>query len=66
MGKNDEFSRLVSGNLVFENLKPNDLKTNPIPISHQKVISNQELNSLDSSHNSGKIILPVNPINLKF
>ena len=41
---------------MFGKLKPNDLKTNPIPLSHDKVISNQEFNNLDGSHNSNKII----------
>nr|UZC30149.1 hypothetical protein [Entomoneis sp.]UZC30228.1 hypothetical protein [Entomoneis sp.] len=49
-------SAVLAGKLLFGNLETNDLKTNPIPLSHQKVISNQELNSLDGSHNSGKII----------
>jgi len=49
-------SAVLAGKLLFGNLETNDLKTNPTPLSHEKVISNQELNSLDGSHNSGKII----------
>jgi len=49
-------SAVLAGNLLFGNLKPNDLKTNPTPLSHEKVISNQELNILDGCQNSGKII----------
>jgi len=53
-------------NLLFRNLKPNDFKINPNPVSHEKVISNQEFNSLDGSHNSGKIIRTGNATILKF
>jgi len=49
-------SAVLAGNLLFGNFKSNDLKTNPTPLSHEKVISNQELNSLDGCQNSGKII----------
>ena len=49
-------SAVLAVNLLFGNLKPNDRKTNPTPLSHEKVISNQEFNSFDGSHNSGKII----------
>ena len=53
-------------NLIFGNLKPNYLKTNPTPLSHEKVISNQELNSLDGCQNSGKIIRTGNGTSLEF
>ena len=53
-------SAVLAGNLLFGNLKPNDLKTqnysNATPLTQEKVISNQEFNSLDGSHNSRKII----------
>jgi hypothetical protein len=49
-------SAVLAGNLLFGNLKSNDLKTNTTPLSHEKVISNQELKSLDGCQNSGKII----------
>ena len=52
--------------MLFGNLKPNDLKTNPTPLSHEKVISNQELNSLDGFQNSGKIIQTGNGTSLEF
>ena len=57
---------VLAGNLFFGNLKPNDLKTNPTPLSHEKVISNQEFNSLDGCQNSGKIIQTGNATSLKF
>ena len=47
---------ILRGNLLFGNLKPNDLKTNPNPLSYEKVILNQEFNSFDGSHNLNKII----------
>ena len=59
-------SALLAGNLLFGNLKPNDLKTNTNPVSHEKVISNQEFNSFDGSHNSGKIIRTGNGTILEF
>ena len=59
-------SIVLAGNLLFGNLKPNYLKTNQTPLSHQKVISNQEFNSLDGSHNSSKIIRTGNFISLEF
>lgn len=59
-------SAVLAGNLLFGNLKPNDLKTNPTPLSHEKVISNQELNSLDGCQNSGKIIRTRNGTSLEF
>ena len=59
-------SAVLAGNLLFGNLKPNDFKTNQTPLSHQKVISNQEFNGFDSSHNSGKIIRTGNGTILKF
>jgi hypothetical protein len=59
-------SALLAGNLLFGNLKSNDLKTNPNPVSHEKVISNQEFNSFDGSHNSGKIIRTGNGTILEF
>ena len=50
----------LAGNLLFGNLKPNELKTqnysNSTQLTSEKVISNQELNSLDDSHHSSKII----------
>ena len=51
-------SAVLAGNFLFGNLKPNDLKTNPTPLSHEKVILNQEeeSNSFDPSYNSGKTI----------
>ena len=52
--------------MLFGNLKPNDLKTNPNPVSPEKVISNQEFNSFDGSHNSGKIIRTGNGTILEF
>ena len=44
-------SALLAGNLLFGNFKSNDLKTNPTPLSHEKVILNQEeeSNSFDPS-----------------
>jgi len=59
-------SAVLVGNLLFGNLKPNDLKTNPNPVSPEKVISNQEFNSFDGSHKSGKIILTGNGTILEF
>lgn len=59
-------SALLAGNLLFGNLKPNDLKTNPNPVSLEKVISNQEFNSFDGSHNLGKIIRTGNGTILEF
>ena len=44
-------SAVLAGNLLFGNFKSNDLKTNQTPLSNQKVISNQEFNSLDGSQN---------------
>ena len=35
-------SAVLAGNLFFGNLKPNDIKTNTTPLSHEKVISNQQ------------------------
>ena len=52
--------------MLFGNFKSNDLKTNPTPVSPQKVISNQELNSFDGFHNSGKIIRTGNGTILEF
>ena len=43
-----------------------DLKTNTTPLSHEKVISNQELNSLDGCQNSGKIIQTGNGTSFEF
>lgn len=59
-------SAILVGNLLFVNWKPNDLKTSPTPLSHEKVISNQELNSLDGFQNSGKIIQTGNGTILEF
>lgn len=63
-------SAVLAGNLLFGNLKPNDVKTqkylNAIPVTQEKVISNQEFNSLDGSHNSGKIIQTGNGTILEF
>ena len=59
-------SAVLAGNLLFGNFKSNDLKTNPTPVSPQKVISNQELNSFDGFHNSGKIIRTGNGTILEF
>ena len=59
-------SVVLAGNLLFENLETNDLKTNQTLLSHQKVISNQEFNSFDGSHNSGKIIRTGNGTILEF
>jgi hypothetical protein len=54
-------SSVLAGNLLFGNLKTDYLKTqnysNATPLAHEKVISDQEFNSLDDSHNSGKIIV---------
>ena len=49
-------STTLVGNLLFGNLEIKDLKPNSTPLSHEKVISNQELNNLDSCRDSGKII----------
>ena len=57
---------VLAGKLLFGNLETNDLKTNPTPLSYEKVIPNQELNSLDGSHNSGKIIRTGNGTILEF
>ena len=63
-------SAVLAGNLLFGNLKQNDVKTqkylNPIPVTQEKVISNQEFNSLDGSQNSGKIIQTGNGTILEF
>ena len=44
-------SAVLTTNLLFGNLKTNDLKTNPTLLSHEKVILNQEeeSNSFDPS-----------------
>ena len=34
-------SAVLAGNLFFGNLETKDLKTNPTPLSHERVISNQ-------------------------
>ena len=55
-------SAILAGNLLFGNLKPNDLKTqnysNATPLTQEKVILSQEeeSNSFDPSYNSGKTI----------
>lgn len=53
-------SAILAGKLLFGNLETNDLKTqkysNATPLTHQKVISDQEFNSLNGSRNSGKLI----------
>jgi len=59
-------SAVLAVELLFGNLETNDLKTNPTPLSHEKVISNQELNSLDDSQNRGKIIQTGNGTILEF
>ena len=63
-------SAVLAGNLLFGNLKTNDLKTqnysNATPLTQEKVISNQEFNSLDGSHNSSKIIRTGNGTILEF
>lgn len=59
-------SAVLAGSLLFGNLKPNNLKTNPTPLDHEKVISTQEFNSFDGSHNSGKIIQTGNGTILEF
>lgn len=59
-------SVVLAVSLLFENLKPNNLKTNPTPLDHEKVISTQEFNSFDGSHNSGKIIQTGNGTILEF
>ena len=59
-------SAVLAVELLFGNLETNDLKTNPTPLSHEKVIPNQELNSLDDSQNSGKIIRTGNDTILEF
>lgn len=61
---------VLAGNLLFGNLTTNELKIqkylNAIPLTQEKVISNQEFNSLDGSHNSGKIIRTGNSTILEF
>ena len=63
-------SAVLAVNLLFGNLKPNDVKTqkylNATPVTQEKVISNQEFNSLDGSHNSAKIIQTGNGTILEF
>ena len=59
-------SAILGASLLFGNFNPNDLKTNQTPLSYEKVISNQEFNSLDGSHNSGKIIQTGNGTILEF
>ena len=53
-------SAILAANLIFGNLKTNNLKkqnySNATPLTEEKVILNQEFNSLDGSHNSDKII----------
>ena len=63
-------SAVLAVNLLFGNLTTNDLKTqkysNGTPLTQEKVISNQEFNSLDGSHNLGKIIRTGNGTILEF
>jgi len=63
-------SAILAGKLLFGNLETNDLKTqkysNATPLTHQKVISDQEFNSLNGSRNSGKLIWTGNGIILEF
>lgn len=62
-------SAVLAGNLLFGNLKTNHLKpqnySNPT-LTHEKVISAQELNSLDDSRNSGQIVRTGNGTILEF
>ena len=58
--------QLFASPILAGNLKPNDLKTNPTPLSHQKVILNQEFNSLNGCQDSGKIIQIGNGKSLEF
>ena len=57
-------SAILAGSLLFGNLKPNDLKTNPTPLSHEKVISNQELNNVENDQTSGKIIVQTGSVKI--
>nr|YP_010448171.1 hypothetical protein NRL27_pgp028 [Nitzschia dubiiformis]UTQ75652.1 hypothetical protein [Nitzschia dubiiformis] len=60
-------STVLVGNLLFGNLKTNDLNySNATPLTQEKVISNQEFNNLDGFHNSSKIIRTGNGTTLEF
>lgn len=64
------FNQFPQNEPPIGNLKTNDLKTqnysNATPLTQEKVISNQEFNSLDGSHNSSKIIRTGNGTILEF
>jgi hypothetical protein len=55
---------VLSGKLLFGNFR--ELQKYSTPLIHEKTISNQELNSLEGYHNSGKIIRTGNGTILKF